>query len=130
MTSFYYASIPTCGNWFQTNQLDHELDDRAGDTVTSVRVTNEKDMALQLQIWPTFVTVLVWINKTKITEGAEILVLVRVLGDMISKIYWQFWHSFFKNALESSYNFNPIEIMWSKNGTFTSVCLTPVSMAT
>ena len=40
MTSFYYASTPTRGNWFQTNQPEHELDDRAGDTVTSVCVTN------------------------------------------------------------------------------------------
>ena len=50
MTSFYYASTPTRGNWFQTNQLEHESDDRAGDTVTFVCVTIEKDMALQGQI--------------------------------------------------------------------------------
>ena len=31
----------------QTNQSMHELDDHAGDTVTSMCVTNEKDMALQ-----------------------------------------------------------------------------------
>ena len=43
MTSFYYASTPTCGKWFQTNQPEHELDDHAGDTVTSACVTNEKD---------------------------------------------------------------------------------------
>ena len=34
----------------QTNQPEHESDDHAGDTVTSVCVTNEKDMALQRQI--------------------------------------------------------------------------------
>ena len=62
MTSFYYASIPTHGNWFQTNQPEHEWDDHAGDPVTSVCVTNEKDMALQWQIWSTFVTVL-WCRK-------------------------------------------------------------------
>ena len=42
------------------------------------------------------------------------MVLVRVLWDGISKICSQFWHSFFKNTLESSYNFCPIEIMWRK----------------
>ena len=36
MMSFYYASKPTRGNWFQTNQPEHESDDRSGDTVTSV----------------------------------------------------------------------------------------------
>ena len=50
MTSFCYASTPTCGNWFQPNQTEHESDDRASDTVTSMCVTNEKDIALQLQI--------------------------------------------------------------------------------
>ena len=35
---------------------------------------------------------------------------------MISKIYWEFWHSIFKNALESSYNFITIEM--ETNGTF------------
>ena len=46
---------------------------------------------------------------------------------MISKIYWQFWHTFFKNVLESNYNFNPIEILWRKM--VRSVCLKLVSMA-
>ena len=46
ITSFYYASTPTRDNCFQTNQPEHESDDRAGDTVTSVCVTNEKDIAL------------------------------------------------------------------------------------
>ena len=93
----------------------------------SVCVTNEKDMPLQWQIWSTFVTVL-WCSKTKITDGTRILIIVRVLWDMISKIFWQFWHSFFKYAkkLESSYNFNPIEITWRKM--VCSVCLKPVSM--
>ena len=31
MIPFYYASSPTCGNWFQTNQPEHELNDHAGD---------------------------------------------------------------------------------------------------
>ena len=77
--------------------------DSSGDTATSVCVINEKDMALQWQIWSPFVTVL-WCSKTKITEETRILGLVRVLCDMISKIYWQILHSFFKNVLESSYN--------------------------
>ena len=47
MTSFNYIIIPTRGNWFQTNPLEHESDDRAENTVTFVRVTNGKDMALQ-----------------------------------------------------------------------------------
>ena len=96
-------------------------------SITSLCVTNEKYMALQQQIWSTFVTVL-WCSKSKITDGTGILVLVRVLWDMISKIFWQFWHSFFKNALENCYNFNPIEITWRKM--VRSVCLKPVSMAT
>ena len=29
--------------------------------------------------------------------------------------FWQFWHGFFKNVLESSYNFNPIK---KRKGTF------------
>ena len=95
--------------------------------LTSVCVINEKDMALQQQIWSTFITVL-WCSKTKITNGTRILVLARVLQDKISKICWQFWHSFFKNAFKSNCNFNPIEIMWRK--AVCSVCLIPVSMAT
>ena len=126
MTSCYYASTPTHGRWFQTNQPEHELDDQAGDPVSPVCITNEKGKAQQQQIWSTFVTVL-WCSKTKITDRTEILVLVRVLWGMIFKIYWQFWHSFFKNALESSCNFNPIEIMW--RNMVRSVCLKPVLMA-
>ena len=90
-------------------------------------VTNEKDTVQQRQIWSTFVTVLEC-SKTEITDGTGILVLVRVLWDMISKIHWQFLHSFFKNALESSCNFNPIEIMWRK--LVCSMCLKSVPMAT
>ena len=78
MTSFDYASIPTRGNWFQTNQPEHELDDRPGDTVTFVCVTNQKDLALQQQICSTLVTVL-WCSKTKITDRTGTLVLMRVL---------------------------------------------------
>ena len=50
MMSFDHLMILTRGNWFQTNPLEHELDDRAGYTVSSVCVTNGKDMALQRQI--------------------------------------------------------------------------------
>ena len=46
-TSFDHVMIPTHGNWFQTNPLLHESDDRAVNTVSSVCVTNGKDMALQ-----------------------------------------------------------------------------------
>ena len=126
MTSCYYASMPTRGSWFQTNQPELESDDHAGGPVTSVCVTNEKDTALQRQVWSIFVTLL-WCSKTEITDGTRILVLVRVLWHMISKIYWQFWCSFFKNVLESSYNFNPVEIMWRKM--VRSVCLKPVPIA-
>ena len=42
MGSFYYASSPICGNWFQTNQLENKSDDRAGNRVTPVFVTNGK----------------------------------------------------------------------------------------
>ena len=57
MTSCYYAAMPTCGSWLQANQLEHESDDSTGDPVTYVCDTNEKDTALQRQIWSTFVTV-------------------------------------------------------------------------
>ena len=50
MTSFYCASTPTRGNWFQINQPEHQTDDPAGDPVTSVCATNDKYMALQWQI--------------------------------------------------------------------------------
>ena len=65
---------------------------------------------------------------TKISDGTRILVLLRVFWDMISKIYRQFWHSFLTNALESSYNFNPIGKTWRKM--VQSVCLTPVLLVT
>ena len=48
MTSFNYAITPTRGNWFQTNQPEHdESDDRAGNTVTYVRVTDEKELLIK-----------------------------------------------------------------------------------
>ena len=71
MTSFDHVMIPTSGNWFQTNPVEHESDDRAGNTVFSLCVTNGKDMALQRQIWSTFVTVL-WFRRTKIQDGRDI----------------------------------------------------------
>ena len=67
---------------------------------TSVCVTSVIDVTLQWQIWSTFVTV-VWCSKTKTRDGTGILVLVRILLDTVSKIDWQFWHIFFKNALDS-----------------------------
>ena len=55
--SYHNVMILTRGNWFQTNPLEHESDDGAGNTVSSVYVANGKDMALQRQIRWTFVTV-------------------------------------------------------------------------
>ena len=207
MTSYDCVMIPTRGNWFQTNPQEHESDDRAGNTVSSVcihvplvnirgggtdlergygdvqpwrppfhaspaarkgpisskRVSSQDPLlrkfgnfslyslnfhpnfssqapkfgnfpltrppfqrqrsvrkphtseiraahpylkkswvpppgehtALQRQIQSTFVTLL-WFRKTEIQDRAWILVLVRVLWVTISKIYRQFWHSFFK----------------------------------
>ena len=117
MTSFENVMIPTHGNWFQTNPLEHESDDRAGNKVSSVCVTNGKDMAPQLQIWSTFVTVF-WFRKTEIQDRAGILVLMRVLCVTISKIYWKFWHSFFNYTFKSSSNFYPIGNNVEKNGAF------------
>ena len=53
MLSCYYASTPTRGSWFQTNQQvepEHESYDRACDPLTSLCVTSENDTALQCQI--------------------------------------------------------------------------------
>ena len=74
--------------------------------------TSGKDIAVQLQIWSSFVTVL-W-RKTEIQNRVWIFVLVRVLWVMISRIFWQFWHSFFKFMFKSSSNFYPIGITWWK----------------
>ena len=76
-----------CVAWFsfQLGQCkETESHDRAGNTVYSVCVTNGKDMAIQRQIWSTFVTVL-WFRKTEIQNRAGILVFVRVLWVTISK---------------------------------------------
>ena len=49
MTSLDHVLIPTRGNWFiQTNPLEHNLDDRTSNTVSSVCVANGM-MALQQQ---------------------------------------------------------------------------------
>ena len=40
MMLFDFAITATSANWFQTNQPEHESDDRTGYTVTSVCVTN------------------------------------------------------------------------------------------
>ena len=47
MTSFGQGMILPRGNWFQTNPLEHESDDRAGNTVSFVCVTNGKDTAIK-----------------------------------------------------------------------------------
>ena len=105
--------LPMRKIWFQTNQPDHELDDRA---LLLCVLPMRKIWLFSFKIWLIFVPVL-WFSKTVITDGTQIWVFVRVLWDVISKIYWQF---------ESSYNYCPIEIMWRK--IVRSVCLTPVSM--
>ena len=69
MTSFDYAVTPTCGNWFHTNQPEHESDDRLGNTLTS-----EEDMALQRQFLSIFVTLLWFSTKTEIMDGTGIFV--------------------------------------------------------
>ena len=76
----------------QTNQK-LEPDDHAGNTVTSVCVTNEKDMALQQQIRSTFVTVMRF-SRTRITDGTVILILERYPNLQTILV------SFFKNSLE------------------------------
>ena len=50
MTSFDHVMISTRNNWFQTNPMEHESDDHAGNTVSSVCVINGKHMTLQQQI--------------------------------------------------------------------------------
>ena len=120
MTSFYYASKPLRGNWFHTNQPEHESDDRAGDTVTSVCVTNEKDIALQQHSWSTFVTEL-WCSKTNI--------LNREIGSCEIR-FLKFTDNFglvsSKMHMKTVTILIPTEITWKKMAR--SVCLTPVSM--
>ena len=103
--------------WFQTNQPEHKSNDRVCDKVTSVYVTNEKKYSTSAANLIN-ICKLLRCSKTKITDEAGIMVLVRVLRDMISKFYWQLWYSFFENALESSYSSNPIEIKWKKSDPF------------
>ena len=43
MTSFVHVIIPTRGNWFQTNPLEHESDDRAGNTVDRLSKNREEE---------------------------------------------------------------------------------------
>ena len=69
--SFHHVMILTCGNWFQTNLLEHESDDRT--------------VLLMVNLWHFSgkfdqhnVTVL-WFRKTKIRDRARILVLVESL---------------------------------------------------
>ena len=50
MMSFDHVIIPTRYNWLQTNPLEHESDDRADNLISSVCVTNDKEMALQRQV--------------------------------------------------------------------------------
>ena len=116
MTSFDMLSIPTRGSWFQTNPLEHGLNDHAGNTVFSVCVANGKDMALQRQIWSRFVTAL-WFRKTEFQTG---------LGD---RFLWQsceLWFPKFTDNLAlflqkyiwKQLNFLPHSNIVKKNGTF------------
>ena len=83
-------------------------------------------MVLQRQIWSTFVTVL-WFGKTKFTDRTGILVLVRLLWDVISKIYWQL-RQFLQKYTLKLLQFLSHWIMWRKMVRL--VCLPSVSMAT
>ena len=111
--------IPKCGNWFQTNPLEHESSDHADSTVSSGCVTNGKDMALQRHIWSTFVTLL-WFHITWIL----------VLNESLVSYYFQnlltILAQFFKYTFESSYNCFPMEITWRKM--VHSACLIPFSI--
>ena len=44
MPSFYNANIPARGNWSQTNQPDHESDDRAFNFLCMLQM--RKDMTI------------------------------------------------------------------------------------
>ena len=109
MMSFDCVMILTQGNWFQTNQLEMNQMIVLVIQLSSVCITNGEDMALQRQIRSTSVTVL-WFCKTEIQDRAWILVLV----SYVYKIYWQFWHSFFKYTFKSSFNFYPI-VNWKQS---------------
>ena len=41
MTSFNNMIISACGNWFQTNPLEHESDDRANNAVLCVALQRQ-----------------------------------------------------------------------------------------
>ena len=120
MMSFYYVFTPTCGNWFQTNQPEHESNDPTDDTVTSVCYQWER-YSISVAIFDQHLSLYCGAVKPKLQKGPYCF-----LWDMILKIYWQFWYSFFKTAVVSSNNFYPIEITWRKM--VHSVCLIPVSM--
>ena len=46
MTLFNHVMIPTRGNWFQTNSLDYDLDNRAGWRWFSLFETSFKDIRI------------------------------------------------------------------------------------
>ena len=83
------------------------------------RFSSKFDQSLSLYLW---------FSNTEIQDRTRVMVLVRVSWVTISRIYWQFWHSFFKYTFESSFNIYPIEITWRKM--VRTICLKPVSMAT
>ena len=116
MTSFDHVMITTRGNWFQTNPLEHKSDDCARNTVSSV--------LLMVKIWhfsgkfDQHLSLYYGSIKPKFRTGLGYW----FLWVMISKIYWQFWHSFFKYTFKSSSNFLSIGITWRKMAR--SVCFT------
>ena len=108
MISFNHVMIPKRGNWFQTNPLDHM--NRMIMLIFCVCIP-------MVKIWRfsgkfDHHMSLLWFCKTKIKDGAGILVLVKVLWVTIPKIYWQFWHSLFACTIKSSSIFYLNGILW------------------
>ena len=128
MTSFYHVMTLTRGNW-----LEHESNDGAGNTVSSLCVTSGKDTvgtSAKNLINICHCMHVLWFCKTEIQDR----VLVRVLSVSIFKIYRQFLHSFFKYTCKSSSNFytrwNNVKkncafslFETSVNGNVTSACI-------
>ena len=111
------------GNWFQTNQPDHESDDHA----ILLCVLPKRTWHFSSKIWSTFVTVL-WCSKTEITDGPGYWFLWDSCEIWFPKFTDNFGIVSSKIHLKAVTIFNPIEITWSKM--VRSVCLIPVPMAT
>ena len=120
MTLFFYASSHTRANWFQTNQPENESNVLEYflcvlPTGKVWHLSGKFDQHLLLHFG---------VVKPKLQTGPAYW----FLWDMIFKIYWQCWISFFKTVLKNSSNFHPIEITCRKM--VHPVCLKPVPMAT